>query len=67
MGRGSNGRWGRGSFLCYGLLNGSQWCFSMVVFLSSGGLLGCLLGLGGVVGCAGGLRPLIVGLWWLGC
>ena len=19
------------------------------------------------VGCAGGLRPLVVGLWWLGC
>ena len=49
-----------------GLLDGSWWCFSTVEFLSSGGLLGCLFGVDGVVGCACGLRPLVVGLWWLG-
>ena len=44
----------------------------MVMFLNGSGLLGCLMGLDGavvgyVVGCAGGLRSLVVGLWWLGC
>ena len=72
MGHGSDDWWGRGSFFCRGLLDRSQLCFSTMVFLNGGGLLGCLMGLGGVVvgcvvGCASGLRPLVVGLWWLGC